>query len=132
LADLKGDSVVRALVFAIALVSLSGAPAAAAEQFDLVCTAKKENQRYRIDLERGEWCAGQCKRIMKIAEITAGMLTLNEDKPTLSDRVRAHNRINRVTGDWEWYYFDPNYPSTMDHRGMCERAPFSGFPAGKF
>lgn len=107
-------------------------PALAADQFDLVCTAPKTEMRYRIDLARGEWCAGECKRVMKIAEVTSGMLTLHREEPQLPERRRAYTTIDRATGEWRWYYTDASTISAQDVNGTCEPAPFSGFPAAKF
>jgi len=118
----------RAIILATMLVA---APAAAAEQFDLVCTADKEEQRYRVDLASGEYCFGVCERIMKIGEVTSGMITLYDDKPTPPYNITSYNRINRLNGDWEWYNHDPSYTTTQDVRGSCKRAEFTGLGASK-
>lgn len=121
----------RALVLGLALVSV---PAVAAEQqqFDLICTAKKASERYRIDLDRGEWCANKCDFVQKIASVTTGMLILAEHEPTFRGDSTSRNRINRASGQWEWYHSDPRYSSVMDHNGTCRPAPYSGMPAAKF
>lgn len=120
----------RAFVLALCLVAT---PAAAADQFDLVCTAPDTSERYRIDLPRGEWCFGKCERVMKLAEVTSGMITLIDEKPTQPSNVTAYNRINRATGAWEWYNYSPRLSShIMDIKGHCEAAPFTGLPKPKF
>ena len=119
----------RAVFLALALVSV---PAAAAEQFDLICKAKNDEVRYRIDLTSGEWCAGDCKVVMKIAEVTSGVITLYDDKPTVKEPVTSYNTINRISGEWRWYNYDPRYSTVQDVNGKCEPAEFTGFPAQKF
>lgn len=116
-------------VFAIALL-LAGTPAAAAKQFDLVCVAEGVNERFRVDLDRGEWCFGECKLVQKIASETPGMIVLAEHQPAFHNDRTSYNRINRVTGEWRWFNLDPRYRSIMDHRGTCEPAPFSGMLSG--
>lgn len=119
----------RALALALSLIAT---PAIAAEQFDLVCTGDKDTMRYRIDLAAGEYCFNDCGRVMKIAEVTSGMLTLHRDKPTLTEPATAYATINRSTGEWRWYSYDPRYSHIMDIQGKCEMAPYSGMPRAKF
>lgn len=107
---------------------LAATPAVAADQFDLVCVAKKDSEHYRINLQTGEWCFGSCKRVMKIKEVTEGTITLFDDKPTDAVRTTAYNRIDRRTGQWEWYNYSPDLSIVAMHiTGTCEPAPFSGF-----
>lgn len=112
----------------IAIVALAAmaTPAVAADRFDLVCTAGKERQRYRIDLAAGEYCFGMCERVMKIAQVTSGMITLYDDQPAPPLNITAYNQINRLTGEWRWYEHDPRYTSLQDLRGMCAPAEFTG------
>lgn len=119
----------RALALALCLVST---PALAAEQFDLLCKGDRETRQYRIDLTSGEYCFDKCVRIMKIAEVTAGMITLYNDKPTVREPATSYNTINRLTGEWRWYNYDPRYSTIQDVQGTCERKPFSGMPTAKF
>jgi len=114
---------------------LTAAPAVAADQFDLVCKGGKETVRYRVDLKAGEWCFGACGRVMKIAEVTEGTITLFDDEPSAVDRTRSYDRIDRRTGAWEWYNYSPALSiRAMNITGTCEPAPFSGFglPTRKF
>lgn len=120
----------RAVFLALALVSV---PAGAAEQFDLICKAQKVQVRYRIDLASGEWCAGECKVVMKIAEVTSGLITLERSERRLPRDEESRTEINRATGEWHTYAFNPGLdvlPLIRD--GNCEPADFSGFPARKF
>lgn len=111
----------------IVVLGLLASPAAAADQFDLVCTAEKANERYRIDLLKNEWCAGDCSQIEKIKTTTSGMIVLREHEPAGLDRERSFNTINRVTGAWEWYFYNPRYSITWNHKGTCKPEGFSGF-----
>lgn len=119
----------RALFLGFALFST---PAAAADQFDLICKSAEETERYRVDLARGEWCLGDCKNVIKIASVTSGLIVFAEKKPQFPGDSRASNQVNRVTGEWIWYSFDRRYSSQQDIRGQCESAPFSGLPTAKF
>lgn len=108
-------------------------PAAAAEQFDLICSAKKTSEHYRLDLATGEYCWGSCQRIEKIASVTSGMITLMDIKPVLRGDPEVRKTINRSTGEWNWYSFAPRFDVSPDIvTGTCQPAPFSGFPAAKF
>lgn len=120
----------RALVLALALVTT---PAVAAEQqFDLICKAKKETVRYRVDLLAGEYCSGSCELVQKIASVTSGTLTLQDEKPQFRDGDRIWNMVNRSNGEW---YFSRSMPAigVFDTtEGRCEPANFSGIaPATK-
>lgn len=124
----------RGLALALALIST---PVLAAEQqFDLVCQGRDgrtpESKRYRIDLTRGEYCADDCKRVMKIAEVTSGLFTLFSTAPTILEPVTAYNTVNRVSGEWRWYHRDDRYAGVQDVRGACEPTTFSGMPTAKF
>lgn len=116
----------------IIALGLLASPAIAADQFDLVCTAKKDSERYRVDLAKGEWCFGECKMVQKIASVTTGLIVLAEHEPTDGDKTWSFNRINRFTGEWSWYHSNPRSISVMDISGHCVPAEFSGMPAQKF
>lgn len=117
----------------LAAIAVVASPAMAADQFDLVCTAKQESTRFRVDLQRKEFCFDTCERVMPIAEITSGMLTFRKTDPSPPDNARSYNRVNRSTGEWEWYSYTPRVSRhVQDIKGACESAEFSGFPAAKF
>lgn len=120
--------------FILAIAALTAAvPAQAADQFDLVCRGGREKMHYRIDLIRREYCFGKCEKLLKISEVTSGMITLIDVKPSLPSDVTAYNRINRMSGEWEWYNRSPKLSTSVQNiRGHCEAAPFSSFPAAKF
>lgn len=125
--------VIIAGISAVLLVGVAS-PAMAVDQFDLVCKAPKDTERFRVDLAKNEWCSGPCDNVQKIASVTSGMLSLHDHKPAFASDSRYHLRIDRVTGEWSWYNYNPKYKSLMDIKGICEPAPFSGItsPARKF
>lgn len=108
-------------------------PAAAADQFDLVCSAKKVSERYRVDLTSGEYCTAECKTVRKIQEVTTGVIVFQRTEPKVRRDPRILDQVNRTTGEW----FSSNYFPGIDlvpdmKQGTCQSAPFSGFPASKF
>jgi hypothetical protein len=106
---------------------LVATPAAAADQFDLICTAKKESQHYRVDLAKSEYCFGDCRQVMPIATITSGLIKFYDDEPKFPGDATKYNIVNRLTGEWQWYNYSPRLgPGAMDIKGTCEPAPFSG------
>jgi hypothetical protein len=123
----------RALLFLAVLVTT---PAVAADQFDLSCVGGKkgtDHAHYRIDLVRGEYCEADCGEVKKIQQITSGMITLYSQEPTTPSGTRAYKDINRVTGEWRWYDFEPRLDIVpMDIHGTCTPATFSGLPQAKF
>lgn len=122
------DPMLRGWILVAAVIA---APAAAADQFDLICKAKKTEVRYRVDLSRGEWCSEDCRRVLPVANVTTGELTLEDVRPTRRDDPTSLIRINRSTGQWHTFFaIGSLMPS--GHDGLCEPAPFSGFPATKF
>lgn len=117
----------------LAIVGLMATPAVAAEQFDLICKAPRAAERYRIDLARGEWCFGDCNLVQKLAEVTSGTIFLRKQEPTSANGPKSINSVNRSSGAWHRYSFNPRYdraPAVMD--GACTPTEFSGFPASKF
>lgn len=118
----------RSLILSLALIST---PAMAAEQFDLICTAKKETVRYRIDLAAGEWCADSCRSVLKIASVTEGTITLLSRERQAPSDVQVLKKIERSTGEWTDISVGGGYDPVFI-KGRCEAAPFSGFPAKKF
>jgi len=118
----------RALALALCLVST---PAIAADQFDLICTAKKESVRYRIDLAAGEYCAGNCEIVQKIAGVTSGTLTLQDKQRQFPDDDRIWNTINRATGEWYRSESIPSISLYETTEGRCEPATFSGIAPAK-
>ncbi|MFM9829697.1 MAG: hypothetical protein ACKVOB_13305 [Sphingomonas sp.] len=104
----------------------------AADQFDLDCTdGKKETEHFRIDLIKNEWCFAKCGYVQKIVEVTSGLLKLHDHEPSLPGDSRYYMHINRITGEWSWYNYDPRYRSLMNIKGVCTPAPYSGMPSSE-
>ncbi len=122
----------------------SGAAHAADTNFNLECSGTKtiktlysdesENYAlvYRVSLDDGRWCEGECGIINTIAQVqpTFVILQLSADSPSHT----LYNRINRVTGAHEIGKTDkgPRGPETTvvwSWRGRCEKAAFTGFPS---
>ncbi|HEY9581108.1 MAG TPA: hypothetical protein VIR65_14740 [Rhizorhapis sp.] len=116
------------LVFFTAIAS----PALAADQFDLVCTSTEGSaDRYRIDLTKGEACSGNCDRIWKMGEATTGELKVINKQPAFRGDMEESMFVDRQTGQYRYYnYIDGLRPHSR--KGVCQVAPFSGFPAQKF
>lgn len=88
---------------------------------------------YRVDLSKGEYCFGKCEQTLKISEITSGTITIFDKQPSPPENARSYNRINRSTGEWEWYSFYPKYDRTPEIiKGVCKPMQFSGFPEARF
>jgi len=113
----------RGIIIFLALLS---GPAAAADQFDLACKARNVTEHYRVDLANGQWCSGDCDRIRLIVEETPNEIVLEEHEPTFSGDYRGWVRVYPASGDWEWYNSGAGGVGTLDVRGKCEIAPFSG------
>lgn len=107
---------------------LLATPAVAAEQFDLVCTAKHDKARYRVDLARGEWCQDACKETSQIARVTPATIVLYQKDRAFERDDTALKSIDRVTGEWTDLYTGGQY-SSWAIKGKCVPATFSGFPA---
>lgn len=119
--------------WAVAVLLGAATPAVAADQFDLVCATRKGAVHYRVDLARSAYCAGDCSVMLTIASSTPGMIVLEDHQPTFRGDKEEHSRINRTTGEWHTFSFNPRFDTTPFVRdGKCEPAPFSGFPTAKF
>lgn len=116
----------------VAIVGLVTTPAMAADQFDLVCTAKKTTVRYRIDLAKAEWCSEGCVKTYKMASITTGELVLEDEQPQYPGGNLASVRVSRTSGSWSEIHAFAGAGAPISREGHCEPAPFSGFPTAKF
>jgi hypothetical protein len=120
----------RALVLALTMIAT---PAAAADQFDLVCEGKvgalSFSARYRVNLATREWCEDSCERTRGISAVTARTIVLYNKLKASDLDSEARISINRETGEWSDYYSSPD--QGWDEIGKCEVAPFSGFPVVK-
>lgn len=119
----------RIIIAAIAMAA--AAPAVAEDQFDLVCRGESVTVRYRIDLQKAEWCRDDCKQRSAISSVTSGLITLVSKDRQFRNDTEALTQIDRVTGEWT----DISVGGGMEpvnRAGKCESAAFSGFPAAKF
>jgi hypothetical protein len=112
---------------------LVATPVMAADQFDLICKAKKTEVRYRVDLKSGEYCTGECAIVRKIAEVTSGMLSFQKADPQVGADARITDQVNRVTGEWYRSAFFPGIDVVPSVKvGTCQPATFGGMPASRF
>lgn len=101
---------------------------------DRVISSKEKGEAftdiYRVDLERGRWCFGQCTTSQPITKITDNELTLAQEGsgPPVSGATMIS--VNRETGYLVHLVFIGGY--RFKRNAVCERAPLSGFPARKF
>lgn len=114
---------------------LLGSPAAAADQFDLICRGKSEVREivahYRVDVMTMQYCAGECAKPEKIQAATSELITfydLPHDSPSDGRHYISFNRLSSV---WRWYEYTPGANDRIqDIVGRCEVLNFSGFPWG--
>ena len=119
----------NALVIALALSQT----ASLGQQFDLTCTGESvlsragrqpvreiTSQRYRLDLERMEWCTGDCSLLHDLQDASSHQITFLNSKDVF-------NVVSRITGEWQTSSGDDRSYSWAT-TGRCDLAPFSGFP----
>lgn len=112
--------------------------------FNLICTgtltSKSVDQEaatpysieYRVSLDDGLWCDGDCKVIKQIYEVQPTQLTLMDFRGfgPLGNQWTSV-RVNRETGKHNAVEsFNQGTPSVSLSKwdGTCERKEFSGFP----
>lgn len=121
---------------------MNGALALAA--FNLICTgtltSKSVNDQavkpysieYRVNLDEGLWCDGECKVIKQIFEVQPTQLTLMDYRGLGPlGRQWTNVTVNRETGKHaaiESFEQGTPYVSLSKWDGTCERKAFSGFP----
>lgn len=114
------------------------------QQFDLVCAGTKRRlsqfvndsapfaTRIRIDLQRGEWCEGDCGAVEPFAEVQPASFTLRRSSGY--SEALGYNElsitIDRTTGAYLGFSSSrgAGSMSTIEWRASCEPRPFSGFP----
>lgn len=116
----------RALVLALTLVAT---PAAAADQFDLVCSGQYQRSAvakpqpaeriYRVDLAARTWCIEDCSVVLPIADADTARITFQSFKRR---GVEVKHWVDRTSGE----------VSDIDFTGKCEAAPFTPIPPRKF
>lgn len=126
-----------------AILAAISSPALAGDlrQFDLLCSGERRidrqdgsvttsaTQHLRVDLDRREFCVGDCEYTQTIEEITSGSIGFrNTTNVSTVGVLWSQFFVNREDGGYYDQRMSPNAPSSMEE-GVCEPAPFSGFPA---
>lgn len=124
----------------LAAIAAIATPAAAADQFDLVCTGMNKDtslasrkpiaKHYRVDLTSGRWCQDNCSATEPIASVAQDKIIFRSQAKQYARDTLIIEEVNRVNGEWTDVIFgappNGNYWNTS---GKCEPAQFSGFPA---
>jgi hypothetical protein len=115
---------------------LVASPAMAADQFDLVCKGREKASaiarwrpvevRYRLDLSRKVYCRFDCTGLESIHSVDDARIDFAPPADAARGTTAVHY-IERSDGRWT------DFISGLGTReGVCEPAPFSGFPTPKF
>ena len=125
----------RSLILALALVATQ---AAAADQFDLICTGKHWRipagldrpivVRYRLDLPANKWCKGDCTSTEPFAKVRDDMIDFVDLPEKFPGDDRQSDWVNRLNGMWMESEFRAGGAVYSRSEGRCEIADFSGFP----
>jgi hypothetical protein len=119
---------------------------AAAAAFNLVCSGTETysdnmapssarerpfSVTYRVDLNAGRWCSGECPETLAIYRVTERQITLTSNEAQRKNTVDwIHIDINRESGRLS---ADTVLKTSFYIRdGQCRPAPFAGFPTRKF
>jgi len=85
---------------------------------------------FRIDLNRGRWCAGDCAMTYRLADVTDTMITLQAERDATASVPLILSTLNRETGQ---YFSTLHMGKTLALRNaQCAVAPFGGFPERRF
>ena len=120
---------------------MTAALTAAAAAFNLVCTGTQATSQalapptsslpfsvvYRVDLERGRWCSGDCSSTNPFYSVTVGEIVFRSQT---EETVRYVTKVNRESGA----YTDALLVGDrlMITTGKCVKAPFTGLPEQRF
>ena len=117
--------------------------AAAASTFNLTCTGTMESlsslgkeaeaweQTFRVDLDQGKWCEGECKALHDFANVGPTQLTFQDKRETmLREEGVTSAFVSRETGAYHGLASHKGSFGTivLTWKGQCEAAPFAGFP----
>jgi len=104
-------------------------PVMAADQFDLICTAKKQTQHFRVDLARGVWCREECKDVIPLVSVSQTRIVFVDRQPKLRGDETHYLYVDRETGRWYEYSWFPSFELIgTTTNGTCQPEAFSGFP----
>lgn len=114
-------------------LALLATPAAAADQFDLVCRGseadprgieKTYGARFRVDLSAMKYCEDVCSERTKIAKVNENYIIFSDlNDPALG---RVYMSVDRRTGELDGEASVG--PARFVTKATCERREFSGFP----
>lgn len=126
-------------LFPIMILAACATPAAAADQFDLLCKGQQRfavngatqpvEARYRVDTAARRWCRDQCFSVEALIGATPEKLVFKSRPKTPPSEEVTDESFERATGKWVDLYVGPYPPGEYaSTEGRCEVAPFSGFP----
>jgi hypothetical protein len=113
----------------------------AVASFNLVCTGtefaalgdrtteRPLSVNYRIDLEAGRYCTGDCSETSALVRVTPQELVMVSE--TLPGTSRPSEiSVSRESGQLTWHIVSGD----LSYEGFahCERGPFTGFPRPRF
>ena len=98
--------------------------------FNLICSQimppdQVPDERYlvlRVDLDAGKFCIDDCRSILPIKSTSKTEIIFQDETTPKGSIVR---RVNRETGDY--YLLEKASIISMERRGECTVAPFTGF-----
>jgi hypothetical protein len=85
---------------------------------------------FRIDLERGRWCAGDCATTRRLAGVSETVITLDSLRDRTSNEQHFLSTLNRENG--RYFSSFRSGRSLFVQNAQCEVAPFGGFPEPRF
>lgn len=118
---------------------------AAAAAFNLVCAGHQEARGvmfsedkdystvFRVDLDQGKWCEGDCKRVNDIVRVEPSTIVLRDiSKGDHPRTYRESETLDRVTGKHSRWVANKEGrdPFDVTWKGQCQLQPFTGFGTG--
>jgi hypothetical protein len=133
-------------VMVAALLLPVAAQAQQASKFDLVCDGTSSSyksgvrtypafhQVLHIDLDRSQYCVGDCQKIEDIARADPLMITLADERRRPSALATYGNvrKIDRTTGKYTITYANSGELEIFSAEASCVKAAFTPFPLTKF
>lgn len=122
----------------VLLFALISTPAAAADQFDLVCKGEwrfgptdpyePHDFRLRVDLAAKKYCELDCKVLKPIEDVQPQRIVFRTatEIERASDTLVYHY-VDRTNGNFRQFLSSQHPYHWQDLKGTCEPATFSGF-----
>lgn len=119
------------------------AAAAVASTFNLVCAGEVKSfgageagsepfeTIYRVDLDSGTWCEGECSEQKPLAKVTGTTLIFEDElEEGATSRTERMSMVSRETGELlsKSITLASYGKLSLFYTGQCEAAPFTGFP----